>query len=155
MTKPTPFLTLVADDSDVEHALIHRFMRFVPEVRLIGEVQDGLQAVSYLRGASPFSDRSKFPYPDLLLLDYQMPRLNGMEVLGLLKDEEIRPLIIFWSNTIEQVDQELAIKLGANVVCQKPSGGLEMRMIINRIDGLAASSALNPAGLVRSLPLRA
>src|SRR5213075_914333 len=111
--KPKTFLALIADDSEDEQILISRYLRSVPRFQLIGSLRDGADTVSYLRGASGFEDRVKFPYPDLLLLDYQMPGLNGMEVLTLLELENIRPRVVLWSNTLELLDQRLARRLGA------------------------------------------
>ncbi|HXU76095.1 MAG TPA: hypothetical protein VN794_05975, partial [Methylomirabilota bacterium] len=76
-------------------------------------------------------------------LDYEMPGMNGLEVLALLEDETIRPRIVLWSNALELVDQELARGLGADLVCQKPTDSLEMLTVLNRA-GWRALAALPP-----------
>jgi CheY-like chemotaxis protein len=106
--------------------------------------------MSYLRGTGRFGDRNKFPYPDLLLLDYQMPRLNGLEVMALLREEEIRLQVILWSNALELVDVELAKHLGASVVCQKPMNGRETAAIVNQLDCYAPEPATLPLSFVLS-----
>ena len=129
---PMTCRVLVADDSEDERFLIQHFLRFVPDIRLIGWVRDGEETLARLRGEGSFGDRARFPYPDLLLLDYEMPGMNGMEVLALLEEETIRPRIVLWSNALELVDQELAREFGADLVCQKPADSLEMMTVMNR-----------------------
>ena len=146
----TSYLALVADDSEDEQILISRFLKCVPNVRLIGNVEDGDEAMSYLRGTGRFGDRKMFPYPDLLLLDYQMPRLNGLEVMALLREEEIRLQIILWSNALELVDVELARHLGASVVCQKPMNGRETAAIVNQLERYSPEPATAPLSFVLS-----
>lgn len=56
-----------------------------PEIQIIGEAADGLEAVAQIEQLRP----------DLLLLDVQMPGLNGFEVLRALPKEDELPLVIF------------------------------------------------------------
>ena len=139
---PKTYLALVADDSEDEQILISRFLRSVPRFKLIGSLHDGAETVSYLRGACGFGDRTKFPYPDLLLLDYQMPGLNGMEVLTLLEFEKTRPRVVLWSNVPELMDEELALRLGADLICRKPSDAFELNAIIDRLEWPAVAPSV-------------
>ena len=143
---PKPYLALVAEDSEADEILIHHVMSLVHSVKLVGFVRDGVEVLSYLRGTERFGDRKKFPWPDLLFLDYQMPRLDGMEVLAALQSEGIRLPIIFWSTSVGFVDQELAKDLGATLVCQKPMSRLELLAVINQLD------RTTPAAIQRPVP---
>jgi CheY-like chemotaxis protein len=133
-TLVSPIQTLVVDDSEDECALLALQLRFVDSVKLIGFVHDGIEAIHYLRGIAPFKDREMFPYPDLLLLDYSMPRCGGMEVLKFLQPKLYRPRIVLWSNTLERVNVRLALHLGADMVCRKPADKAELMKIIHRIE---------------------
>lgn len=135
MNSPTnPIHTLVVDDSEDECALLALQLRSVDSIKLIGYVHDGLEAIHYLRGIAPFKNRKSFPYPDLVLLDYSMPRCGGMEVLKYLRPKMYRPRIVLWSNTLEQVNVRQALDLGADMVCRKPSDKTELMRIIHRIE---------------------
>src|SRR5579871_1799690 len=45
-------------------------------------VRDGQECLDYLSGVEPYVDRALYPLPDLLLINLQMPRIDGFEVLG-------------------------------------------------------------------------
>jgi CheY-like chemotaxis protein len=87
-------------------------------------VNDGDQAISYLRGAESYSDRERHPFPQLILLDLKMPRLSGFDVLAWLRNEgpfKKTPVIILTSSNHE-TDVKRAYDLGANSYLVKPVG---------------------------------
>ena len=124
--------TLVVDDSKDECVLLCAELRDSDTLNVIGFVHDGVEALAYMRGADKFKNRELFPYPDLLLLDCQMPRCGGIEVLRQLKHQFYRPRVILWSSTLEQVDVPLALRLGADLVCQKPFDRSDLLEIVER-----------------------
>jgi CheY-like chemotaxis protein len=85
-------------------------------------VRDGMEAVAYLNGEGDFADRSKYPFPEVLLLDLKMPRMTGMELLAWIAehpDFKIIPTIIMTSSR-QELDIEKAYHLGANTYMTKP-----------------------------------
>ncbi len=64
---------LIADDEEPARILLREMISAHPHLQLVGEATDGLEAVELARTQAP----------DLLLLDVQMPRLDGFEVLEL------------------------------------------------------------------------
>jgi CheY-like chemotaxis protein len=151
-----PMLTLVVDDSEDECVLLNVGLRSVNSVKLIGFVHDGIEAIYYLRGVERFGNRETFPYPDLLLLDFSMPRCNGLQVLRFLWRQFLRPRVILWSNTLDRVNVPLALQLGADMVCKKPADKYELAEIIRRLEDKVFGAAAfphqekKPAGLCRS-----
>lgn len=109
-------------------------LSLIPDVALLGFVHDGDEALAYLAGLGHFGDRSDFPYPDLLLLDFRMPARDGMQVLAALKHKSRRPRIIFWSNSLLHAEERLALRLGADLVCRKPTGISELVQLFARLD---------------------
>jgi len=81
--------------------------------------KDGVQALAYLRGEAPYAQASR---PDLILLDLNLPRKDGREVLAEIKaDERLRriPVVIFTSSRSER-DIARAYDLRANAYVTKP-----------------------------------
>ena len=90
-------------------------------IRLAG-VGDGEQAIAYLRGDAVYSDRTRYPFPNLILLDLKLPRKSGFEVLEWIRrQDQLRnlPVIIFSSSGLES-DEKRAFKNGANSYSVKP-----------------------------------
>jgi CheY-like chemotaxis protein len=78
---------LLAEDDENDLMLIRRaFDRLRSLVRLI-VVPDGDAAIAYLQGGGKFSDREKWPIPDVLLLDQWLPGTTGLDVLTWMRSE--------------------------------------------------------------------
>ncbi|HVF48499.1 MAG TPA: LytTR family DNA-binding domain-containing protein [Pyrinomonadaceae bacterium] len=75
---------LVVDDEPLAREKIRRMVKADPEIEIVGECVNGKEAVAAVRAQSP----------DLLLLDVQMPEVDGFAVLDALKDARL-PLVIF------------------------------------------------------------
>jgi len=65
------YRVVVADDSPVYRSNLRRFVEHNPDFAVVGEAQDGDEALTLIEQLSP----------DILLLDIEMPRMDGMEVL--------------------------------------------------------------------------
>jgi two-component system response regulator len=126
--------TLIVDDSMDECVLLSVELRAFPSIRLIGFVNDGVEAISYLQGVEQFNNRESFPYPDLLLLDFCMPRCGGMGVLKFLQQQFHRPRVVLWSSTMDRVNVPQALRLGADLVCEKPSRKEDLAAVMRRIE---------------------
>ena len=86
----------------------------------IDTVNDGVEAVDYLFARGAFRDRDRSDRPRLILLDINMPRMSGLEVLRLIKaDDELRsiPVVVLTSSREEISD---CYANGANSYIVKP-----------------------------------
>jgi len=84
-------------------------------------VDDGVEALEFLRGQGAFAGS---PRPDLIMLDLNLPRMNGREVLAEIKaDPELRhiPVVVLTTSRAEQDILE-AYDLHANCYIVKPVG---------------------------------
>ena len=110
----------VEDDSNdvllFHHACLKAGLSFDVQV-----ATDGQQALAYLSGQEPFGDRQQHPFPDLLLLDLKLPRVNGFEVLNWIRREKgFRLPVIVLSSSNHEVDVNRAYEAGANSYLVKP-----------------------------------
>jgi CheY-like chemotaxis protein len=85
-------------------------------------VRDGEEVINYLKGAGEFADRSMYPLPKLLLLDVNMPRRNGFDVLEWVRLQPgLRRLVVIMFTVSDlQEDIDRAFELGANSYLVKP-----------------------------------
>jgi CheY-like chemotaxis protein len=96
-------------------------------------VRDGGEALSYLRREGDFADA---PRPDLILLDLNLPRVDGREVLQVIKsDEDLRriPVVVL---TTSQADEDIlrSYSLHANAYVTKPVDFERFIAVVRQID---------------------
>ena len=115
-------ILLVEDDLDLQ-LLITEAIDKVSNACSVQSVADGAEAISYLTGQEPYSDRRQYPLPVLIVTDLQMPRLNGLELLTWLKQQtELNHLpVIMMSGTNNPDFVNQAIDLGAKSYILKKS----------------------------------
>ena len=142
---------LLADDSDDDRFFLRTAIKRSSRLVLIGEVQDGEEAVNYLSGTGNFADRTRFPFPDILLLDLKMPRKTGHEVLEWLQTQSFSPLrVIVVSGSILPEDIIKSTRLGACAYLKKSSLREEQAAMIREIERVCdrpeklAASGTNP-----------
>jgi CheY-like chemotaxis protein len=85
-------------------------------------VNDGQQAIDYLARVGAYADRTKFPVPSLVLLDLNLPKKPGLEVLEWIRDQPaLKSLaVIVFSSWARKADMERASKVGSNSYFLKP-----------------------------------
>ncbi len=85
-------------------------------------VKDGEEALDFLHRRGRYADPTRAPRPELILLDIQLPKIDGHEVLRRIKaDEELRTIPIVMLTTSEREDEVCqSYKAGANSFVSKP-----------------------------------
>lgn len=92
MSEPNTINILVVEDDEIAREGIRRALRKARICNPLFEASNGLEALEVLRGQN--SDR--VPRPRLVLLDLQMPRMNGFEFLDELRaDAELQDTVVF------------------------------------------------------------
>lgn len=123
---------LIADD-DLDDCLLMR--EALRESRLLNEVhfvQNGEELLQYLHHEGPYTDQDRFPRPGLILLDLNMPRMDGREALRALKsDDSLRqiPVVILTTSESEE-DIVRTYNLGVNSFITKP---VEFHDLVNTL----------------------
>ncbi|PTX96510.1 response regulator [Opitutus sp. ER46] len=101
---------------------------------------DGELAVGYLEGRPPYSDRAEHPLPRVLLLDLNLPRRSGFEVLEWIRRQphlQQLPVVVF-SSSGRTDDRDRATALGVRRYIQKPTSGLGFVQVARELCGLVA-----------------
>ena len=113
---------LLADDQEDDVLLLKRAIsKAVGDCR-IQVVDNGDEAINYLKGKGQYGDRKNFPFPNVMILDLKMPRVGGLEVLEWLDQHphcSVIPTVVFTSSAQPQ-DIKRAYELGTNAYFTKP-----------------------------------
>ena len=119
MTQNKPITILMVEDNATDVMITKEALAHAKLLNTLHVVNDGMEAMDFLhrRGKYP-----KAPHPDLILLDLNMPRKNGQEVLAEIKaDERLKhiPVVILTTSKAEE-DVLKAYGLYANCYVVKP-----------------------------------
>ena len=98
-------------------------------------VRNGQEAIDYCTGSGRFSNRDEHPLPCLVLLDLNMPRISGIEVLNWIRSQpSISNLpVIVLTSSLQEVDIHRAYSKGANAYLGKPSKPDELVAMVKSI----------------------
>jgi len=116
-----PMTLILAEDDDGHASLIQRNLRRAGFVNQLVHVHDGQEAMDFIRGEGDFTDRSLNDFV-LLLLDINMPRLDGIEVLRRIKADPMTSKIpvIMLTTTDDPREVQRCYELGCSVYLTKP-----------------------------------
>lgn len=119
-------ILLVEDNPDDVELTIRAFNKNnIPNKMIIAN--NGVEALDYLFGRGMHKERDIKDLPILIVLDLNLPKINGLEVLKAIRQNEITkllPVVILTSSNQEQ-DVIACYKLGANSYIRKPIDFIE------------------------------
>ena len=133
MTPKRTVEILLVDDNIGDVVLTKEALKGADFTNRVSIARDGFEALDFLRRTGKFANA---PKPDLILLDINMPRKNGCEVLEeIRRDEDLKliPVVILTSSEAED-DIRRAYELRANCYVTKPADLDEMVKIVQAID---------------------
>jgi len=118
-----PLNILLAEDNSDDVFFFKNAFEKAGATGVLHAVCDGVEAVKYLSGQEPYGDRSTHPFPDALLLDLNMPRMNGFEVLEWVRQRSncTRLTVHVLTSSCHQADIDRVYGLGANSYVVKPT----------------------------------
>ena len=121
---------LLAEDNPHDVVLIRRAFEESNALNPLQVVENGAQAISYLSGEAPFTDRAAYPFPVLFLLDLKMPVVDGLEVLRWLHEHPEIPRrlpVVVLSSTELPNETQIAYAMDIQACIVKPLGYAELR----------------------------
>ena len=127
---------LFADDSSGERLLFAQAGQKAGVRYKLQTVTNGHAAVAYLSGSGEYRDRARFPLPALLILDINMPELDGFETLKWVRSQAVfrsMPVVMF-STSSQSEDIQRAYKLSANSYLLKPANLSGLLQIVKMIE---------------------
>ena len=124
---------LMVEDSEGDARLTEEALKDSKLRIRLETVVDGVEALDFLRKRGPYA---RSPTPDLILLDLNLPRVGGMEVLEEIKRDDVLrdiPVVVMTSSRAEQ-DILRSYKLQASCYITKPIGLEQLSNIVRSID---------------------
>ena len=115
------FILLVEDNPDDEALTLRAFQR----QKLANHIQvarDGAEALDFLFARGPHAARDRSLLPQVILLDLKLPKIDGLDVLRAIRQDEVTrgvPVVVLTSSREEQ-DVVNSYDLGANSYVRKP-----------------------------------
>ena len=127
-------ILLVEDNADDEALAL----RALKKNNILNEVivaRDGVEALDYLFGEGSYAGRDTSIMPEVVLLDLNLPKVNGLQVLERIRSEEhtkFLPVVVLTSSKEEQ-DLVASYDLGANSYIRKPVDFVEFSEAVQHL----------------------
>lgn len=140
-----PFEVLLVEDNPGDARLTREALREARAAVRLSVVSDGEEALAFLRRQGPHASA---PQPDLVLLDLNLPRMTGREVLAAVRaDPALRglPVIVMTTSRAER-DVRDCYELGASCYVVKPVDLDEFLRLVRAIEDFWFHVALLPRG---------
>jgi two-component system response regulator len=115
-------IILLVEDNPDDVALTLRAVKKSNISNKVIVAKDGVEALDYLHGTGMYAGRDVKDLPVVVMLDLNLPKINGMEVLRNIRQDELTRLIpvVILTSSADQKDVVEGYKLGANSYIRKP-----------------------------------
>ena len=146
MTPPTqiqPLEILLVEDNPGDVRLVQEALREAKSRHELRVVRDGVEAITYLRKLTPYVASAR---PDLILLDLNLPKKDGREVLAEIKsDPDLRRIpVVVLTTSDAPGDIIRSYDLFANCYVAKPASLSQLVRTIQAIEGFWLSTVTLP-----------
>jgi len=135
-SKTRAAVILLAEDDRGDQELTRRALEEGKIRNDLRVVEDGEEALAYLYRRGKYKDPAKSPRPDLLLLDLNLPRVDGRQVLEKVRsDSKLRPMAVVVLTTSRQEEDILrSYELGCNSFITKPADMDQFIRVIHALE---------------------
>jgi DNA-binding NarL/FixJ family response regulator len=106
---PYPLRLLIVDDKRHVRQELGRLLQITGEVEVVGEAADGEEAIQ----------QAEALHPDVVLMDLEMPVLDGWEAIRQIKERQLAPRVVVLSIHVDQESAQRAIQAGADAIVPK------------------------------------
>ena len=137
-----PIRILIVDDHTLVRSAMHLMLELKPGLEIVGEAQDGIEAIEQTRALQP----------DVILMDLEMPRMGGLEAIAQIHAEFPGARILVLTSFVDDQKITAAIKAGALNYLLKNSSPADLVRTIHEV--YSGASNLSPEiarGLVAGL----
>ncbi len=128
-------ILLIEDNPDDVELTLHAFQKnnMANEIVVAG---DGAEGLDYLFGTGKYADRDAAEAPALILLDLQLPKIGGMEVLRKVREDERtkRVPVVIMTTSDEEEDIVNGYNGGANSYLRKPVDFTEFMNAVKQLE---------------------
>lgn len=141
---------LYAEDDENDAFLMQRAFKKAGILNPLHIATDGAEAIAYLAGEEAFSDRARHPLPCLLLLDLNLPRRSGLEVLKWVREQPALhslPAVILTSSNQDR-DINAAAGIGANGYLVKPPSSEKLIAMVTSLREQCLTRSATPGGVL-------
>jgi len=129
------FPVLLVEDNPDDAFFVKRAFASLALNNPLMSVEDGAQAIAYLRGQGKYADRKVYPVPGLVIADLSMPHLTGFDLIQWMREDSDTkriPIIVLSASDLQR-DVNRAYELGANAYMVKPTGYVALERLIRSI----------------------
>lgn len=115
-------LILLVEDNPDDEALTIRALKKSNVLNEVIVAHDGVEALDFLFATGTYEGRDKNNLPEVILLDLKLPKLDGLEVLKHIRENELTKLlpVVILTSSKEEKDVLNSYKLGVNSYIRKP-----------------------------------
>ena len=128
---------IYTDDNPDDSYIVGKCLQKASLLTQFNWLNNGKELLSYLQKHPPYQDRKNIKAQHFILLDINMPGLDGFEVLShikLISNEEVLKVPIFmFSSSDREEDREKSLKLGADGYLVKPAHYQDLYSILNNL----------------------
>ncbi len=135
---------LVIEDNEDDIYALRRACRKANITHPLKFVSDGQEAVYYLAGEGPYSDRAEYPLPFLIFLDLKLPYRDGFGILKWIQGHAVLHSIVVavLTGSDETVDHQKARALGVRAYLVKPIEAETIRRLMDSLESIRDGSCV-------------
>lgn len=127
---------LVVEDSPDDAEILADAVEGARIANPVHYVEDGAAAVEYLEGTGEFTDRTQHPLPGLIILDINLPKMNGLEVLEYIRSNDATRDLPVVMLTVSNSDEDVlrSYELETVVYIQKPVTAENLTAVVHALE---------------------